>query len=327
MWAGFARLERQNAVSCCRIGTVVQPMSSRPKHMTLEPASAGSATGRQRHDVRTLALLFVLVAVALAAPRPALAWGPRAHRLADEWAIGTLPPNLRNYFQSNRTFILKHANDPVEWMKKDRYERMRHYIYLNKYGMFPYLQLPHSYKAAVKRYGLRHITHNGVLPWQVGEYSLKLTNAFRARDWEQVKLDGAALAFYVADAHDSMHTTQNYDGQMTGQTGLGMRFGTELVDRYSHFFMFRPDNAVKVNDPTEHAFEMVLEAHTWVDQIILADLVALGARPGYTDAYFDAFYSRVGSTAMKEISTAAHDIGSYWYTAWLNAGRPQLPGQ
>ncbi|HEX5413506.1 MAG TPA: hypothetical protein VFZ27_16760 [Terriglobia bacterium] len=273
-----------------------------------------------------LAVFFLLAGLALVTGRPAFAWGPQAHRLADDWAIGTLPPNLRTYYQSNRNFILDHANDPEEWVKKDRYEEMRHYIYLDKYGTFPYLDLPHSYKAAVKKYGVRHITHNGVLPWQVGEYSLKLTNAFRAHDWEQVKLNSAALAFYVADAHNPLHTTQNYNGQMTGQAGLQVRFGDELVERYSHFFMFRPDNASKVSDPTERAFQMILEANTWVDQIILADLVAQQGRSGYTDAYFDAFYSRVGSTAMKEISEAAHDIGSYWFSAWLNAGRPDLPG-
>ena len=292
-----------------------------------QPACRKPAPRRQGSEVRLLALLFAMAAVALVAATPALAWGPQTHRLADDWAIGTLPPNLRNYFQSNRTFILQHANDPEAWIKKDRYERMRHYIFLDKYGTFPYLDLPHSYKAAVQKYGLRHITRNGVLPWQVGEYSLKLTNAFRARHWEQVKLDSAALAFYVTDAHDPMHTTQNDGGQLTGQAGLGMRFGNELVERYSHFFMFRPDNAVRVSDPTEHAFQMALEAHTWVDQIILADLLALDNLPGYTDAYYDAFYSRVGSTAMKEISEAAHDVGSYWYTAWVNAGRPELPGR
>jgi hypothetical protein len=276
--------------------------------------------------MRVLLVLIALAAITLPASTPASAWGPQAHRLADDWAIGTLPANLHNYFQSNRTFILDHANDPEEWMKKDRFERMRHYIFLNKYGTFPYRGLPHSYKAAVDKYGLKHITRNGVLPWQIGEYSLKLTNAFRAHDWQQVKLNGAALAFYVADAHDPLHTTQNYNGQLTGQDGLERRFGTDLVERYSHFFMFRPDSASKVNDPTEYAFEMVLESHTWVDQIILADLQALNnAAPTYTDDYFDHFYSQVGSTAMKEISEAAHDIGSYWYSAWLDAGSPELP--
>jgi len=282
---------------------------------------------RHRDSIRVLAELFVVVALLLVAAPPACAWGPQAHRLADDWAIGTLPAKLQSYYHSNRTFILNHANDPEEWTKKDRYEQMRHYIFLDKYGMFPYVDLPRSYQAAVRKYGLKRITRNGVLPWQVGEYSLKLTNAFRTHDWKEVKLDSAALAFYVADAHDPLHTTQNYNGQMTGQNGLERRFGNELVERYSHFFMFRPDNASKVSDPTEYAFQMVLESHTWVDQIILADRIALDALPGYTDDYFDRFYSRVGTTAMKEISEAAHDIGSYWYSAWLNAGRPALPGQ
>jgi|YelNatPaOPRAMG01_1025707.scaffolds.fasta_scaffold10268_9 hypothetical protein len=271
-------------------------------------------------------LLLAVTALALTA-FPAFAWGPQAHRLADDWAIGTLPAGLHNYFQANRSYILAHANDPAEWMKKDRYERMRHFIFLDKYGIFPYPELPHSYKAAVAKYGQGHITRDGVLPWQIGEYSLKLTNAFRARNWNEVRQDSAALAFYVADAHDPLHTTQNFNGQLTGQTGLELRFGGELVDRYSHFFMFRPAEASEISDPTEYAFQMVLEAHTWVDQIVLADVLALDALPGYTDDYFDRFYSRVGSTAMKEISEAAHDIGSYWYSTWINAGRPELPPQ
>ena len=307
--------------------TVMQSMSRNPNWMKPGPASPESIPCRSRDCVRVLMALVALVTVALAATPSAYAWGPQAHLLADDWAIGTLPPNLQNYFQSNRSFILAHANDPEEWIKKDRYEGMRHYIFLNKYGTFPYLELPHSYKAAVNKYGLGRITRNGVLPWQVGEYSLKLTNDFRAHNWKQAKLDGAALAFYVADTHDPLHTTQNYDGQLTGQTGLERRFGTDLVERYSHFFMFRPDIASKVSDPTEYAFQMILEAHTWVDQIILADLVALDALPGHTDDYYDRFYSSVGSTAMKEISESAHDIGSYWYSAWLNAGRPELPRQ
>jgi len=303
----------------------VQLMFPNSSPMKPEPVSSESTPCPQTG--RVLLMFAVLAAVVVLAAPSAYSWGGAAHRLADDWAIGTLPPGLGHYFQSNRTFILDHANDPEKWMKKDRYERMRHYIFLNKYGMFPYLELPHSYKVAVNKYGLGHITHNGVLPWQVGEYSLKLTNDFRKHEWEQVKLDAAALAFYVADAHDPLHTTENYNGQMTGQNGLEQRFGTGLVERYSHFFMFRPDNASKISDPTEYAFHMVLEAHTWVDQIILADLRALGDQPGYTDDYYDRFYSRVGSTAMKEISESAHDIGSYWYTSWVNAGRPELPGQ
>ncbi len=271
-----------------------------------------------------LAGLALLLAVRSA---PLFAWGPGPHRLINNWAIQTLPPEIRPFFEANRQFLNDHANDPNEWMKKDRYERMRHYIYLDKYGLFPYMNLPHGYRRAVEQFGSGRINRDGVLPWQIGEFSLRLTKALKANDWEEVKLDAAVLAHYVADAHNPLNTTQNYDGQLTAQKGLEERFGAGLVDRFASFFILRPDDALKIDDPTEYAFQSVLEAHTWLDRIILMDRRSLESLPGYTDEYFDRFYSQVGSILTREISLAAHDAGSYWYTAWLNAGKPALPGR
>ncbi|HEV2491902.1 MAG TPA: hypothetical protein VG204_02395 [Terriglobia bacterium] len=255
------------------------------------------------------------------------AWGPAAHRLVNGWAVDSAPPEIRGFFEANRQAFIDHANDPDEWMKKDRYERNRHYIYLDKYGLFPYLDLPRAYRAAVERYGKGRIGRDGTLPWQVGEYSLRLTNALKDQDWEEARLDAAFLGHYVADAHDPLHTTQNFDGQLTGEVRLEERFAGRLVEKYSNFLMFHPDEAVKINDPTEYAFGMVLEANTWVDRIILADRQARQDLPGYNEDYLDRFYRQVGSTAMQELNAAAHDTASYWYTAWLNAGRPTLPNR
>jgi hypothetical protein len=257
----------------------------------------------------------------------AYAWGPTAHDIVNTWAIHTVPPEIRGFFEANRQFLVEHANDPDEWMKKDRYERKRHYIYLDKYGFFPYLELPHAYQGAVDRYGLGRINRDGVLPWQIGEFSLRLTKALKDNNWEEAKLDAAALAHYVADAHDPLHTTQNFDGQLSRETGLADRYEIRLLDRYSRLFILHPDDAVKIGDPTEYAFQMCLEANTWVDSVILADMRAREGLPDYTDDYFDRFYSQAGHNVMREINEAAHDAGSYWYTAWLNAGRPQLPGR
>jgi len=252
-------------------------------------------------------------------------WGPAAHRLVNGSAIQCLPPEIRGFFEANRQYLVEHANDPDGWMKKDRYERMRHYIYLDKYGYFPYLNLPHSYKAATARYGKGRIGRDGNLPWQIGEYSLKLTNGLKSQKWDDVREDAAALAHYVADAHDPLNTTQNYNGQLTRQAGLAERFGIHLIDRYSNFFMLRPASAVKIDDPTEYAFRIALESNTWVDRILLADFTSLEGLNGYSEEYLNRFYTNIGTTTLQEINAAAHDAGSYWYTAWLNAGRPALP--
>ncbi len=273
------------------------------------------------------AQLTLAIALCLLTGGSSYAWGPAAHRLANGWAVQTLPAEIRVFFETNRQFLIDRAIDPDEWIKKDRYEAKHHYIYLDKYGLFPFLSLPHSFHSAVERYGAGRVNRDGVLPWQVGEYSLRLTNALKIRDWEEAKLDSAVLGHYVADAHDPLNTTQNFNGQLTGQTGLAARFGVHLVDRYTNFFMFRAEDAVKIDDPTEYAFQVCLEAHTWAEQIVLADRRSLEGLRGYGDDYFDRFYTRVGTTAMRELSGAAHDAGSFWYTAWLNAGRPELPGR
>jgi hypothetical protein len=285
--------------------------------------------GRQspgRASLWSAGRLVALLALWLVIVQPVEAWGPTAHDIVNTWAIQTLPSEMRGFFEANRQFLVEHANDPDMWIRKDRYERKRHYIYMDKYGMFPFLGLPHSFKQAVEKYGSGRVNRDGVLPWQVGEYSLRLTTAFKSRNWEQAKLEAAVLAHYVAEARDPLHVTQNFDGQLSGQPGLADRFEIHLLDRYSKFFILHPEDAAKIDDPTEYAFQTCLEAYSWLDSIILADLRARQNLPDYTDEYFDRFYSQVGEGVMRAINGAAHDAGSYWYTAWLNAGKPALPG-
>jgi hypothetical protein len=269
----------------------------------------------------------VLLVMGLICPDLALAWGPEAHDLVMSWAIQTLPPEIRPFFENNRQFLTEHANDPDELMKKDRYERMRHYIYLDKYGEFPYPTIPHNYAQAKTKLGSWRISRDGVLPWQIGEFSLRLTKAIKNGNWDEMKLDAATLAHYVADAHDPLHTTQNFDGQLTQQPGLSPRFDINLFTRYSKFFIMHPGEAAKIDDPTEYAFQMCLESNVWVNLIIWSDLRARDGLTDYTDEYYDRFYDRVGPTVVHEINAAARDAGSYWYTAWMNADHPHLPAR
>jgi len=277
--------------------------------------------------IRFLITALLGLSLGLASGTPVYAWGPTAHRLANRWAIETLPAEMRGFFEANRQFLIDHANDPDISMAKDPFERKHHYIYLDRYGIFPFISLPHSFKAATDQFGKSRVNRDGLLPWQIGEYSLRLTNAFRAQNWEEAKLDAAILAHYVADATDPLHVTQNYDGQLTAQAGLADRFEIRLIDRFSNFLILSPQDAIKIEDPTEFAFQITIESYTWVDRIVFEDRRSLEGLPSYNEDYFSRFYSRVGSTAMQQINAAAHDAGSYWYTAWLNAGRPALPGR
>jgi hypothetical protein len=280
----------------------------------------------RRLQLRVAALLVLMASVALF-PRHAAGWGRNADKLVVNQAIDTLPQDIRSFFEANRAYLLQHVIDPLNALAKTPAEKRNNHLYLDKYGRFPFDALPRNYKAAVDKYGKSKLQSNGLLPWQIGVFSQKLTEDMKAGRWEDARLDAAMLATYVAEAHDPFSTTENFDGKLTAQTGVNERFGTTLIDRYSSFFPMRPNDAAFISDPTDHAFEVCLNSHSLLEPILLADRNAYiaGKSYSYNDEYYDRFYNQSAAILIRQLSEASTDIGSYWLTAWTNAGKPQLP--
>jgi hypothetical protein len=270
-------------------------------------------------------VLLFLTIVDLCIPVRGFAWGTNAQRLIVNHAVDTLPYELRPFFEANRNFLIQHVNDPLLQLDKHPNERQNHFIELDKYGKFPFDALPRNYKSALSKYGKSKIDATGLLPWQIGVYSAKLTDDMRNGRWDEAKVDAAFLANYVAEAHDPFNTTENYDGRMTGQNGVNERFNTMLTDRYGSFFPMNPHDASFISDPTDFAFDACLNAHSLVESLLLADRAAKRGLSSYTDEYYDRFYNLSAASLIKQLSDASTDVGSYWLTAWINAGRPQPP--
>ena len=276
---------------------------------------------------RTGAIVFFTV-LCLLFPDHSFAWGRNGQRLVVNKAIDTLealPPEFRGFFESSRAVLAQHVTDPLDGIAKSPTERRNHFILLDKYGRFPFEALPRSYKAAVTKFGKPKLDANGLLPWQIGVYSEKLTEAMKAGKWDEARLDAAILANYVAEAHDPFNTTDDFDGRLSAQPGVNERFGAALIDRYSSFFPMRPNDAVFVSDPTDRAFEACLSSHSWLETILLADRNARRGESSFNDEYYDRFYNQAAAILIRQLSDAATDVGSFWYTAWKNAGSPQLP--
>lgn len=283
-----------------------------------------NAWGQPKQQRKVSRAAMVLVACLLL-PNHTLAWGNNAQQLVVNHAVDTLPPEIRPFFEANRNFLIQHVNDPLNNLDKRPNERQNHFIELDRYGKFPFEALPRNYKAALAKYGKTKIEATGLLPWQVGVYSARLTEDLRNGRWEEARLDAAYLADYVAEAHDPFNTTENFDGKMTGQSGVNDRFNTILIDRYGSFFPMNPHDASFISDPTDYAFEMCLNAHSLVESILLDDRRAKHGLSSYTDEYYDRFYNLSAASLIKQLSDASTDVGSYWLTAWTNAGKPTLP--
>ncbi len=277
------------------------------------------------HPWRYTGLSLAFLLAFLPCPQESRAWGRNGHRLVVNKAIDTLPPDIRAFFESNRALLVQHVTDPLDALAKTPAERHNHFIQFDKYGRFPFEALPRNYKSAVMKFGKTRLDATGLLPWQIGVYSEKLTEALKAGKWDEARLDAAILANYVSEAHDPFNTTDNLDGRLSRQTGVNERFGTALIDRYSSFFPMRPNDAMFISDPTDRAFEACLSSHSWLETILLADRKARQGENSFTDEYYDRFYNQAAAILIRQLSDAATDVGSFWLTAWINAGRPPLP--
>jgi hypothetical protein len=238
-----------------------------------------------------------------------------------------LPQEMQPFFYANRQFLVEHVGPAEENEAKNGTARHTDFIQLDHYGPFPFSALPREYNAAITKFNRRVLEQYGILPWEIGFYSKKLTDAFREHDWNQVRISASILAHYVNAAHDPFNTTINMDGRLSAQPGVNERFSSGLVDRYQLFFFVQPNEAVFIHDPTEHAFELCLTAHSWLENVLLADRRAHEGLSSYSQEYYDRFYSLAGAILVRQLSDASTDVGSYWLTAWINAGRPQLPQQ
>jgi hypothetical protein len=254
-------------------------------------------------------------------------WGENADRLVVNKAVDTLPQEMQPFFYANRQFLVEHVSAQDETDAKNPAEHRTDFIQLDHYGPFPFSALPRVYNAAVAKFNRRTLEQFGLLPWEIGFYSKKLTDAFHEKDWNQVRLSAAILAHYVNAAHDPFNTTLNMDGKLSGQPGVGDRFSAGLVDRYQLFFYVKSSEAVFIHDPTDHAFEICLTAHSWLENVLLSDRRAHDGLTGYKEDYYDRFYAQSGALLVAQLSDASTDVGSYWMSAWINAGRPQLPPQ
>jgi hypothetical protein len=269
-----------------------------------------------------LGALVLATGVALTLPS-SYGWGGSAERLITNKAVDTLPDEILPFFEANRQYLVQHVTEP-EGVAPDDHTG---FIQLDHYGQFPFTALPHSYNAASLKYTKRILVTYGVLPWQIGIYSQKLTDAMRAHQWGEAKSSAATLAHFVAAADDPFNTTTNFDGHLSEQPGVNERYDAGLVDRYQLFFYVKPNQAAFIPEPTERAFDMCLTAHSWLENILLSDRRAHVGLTSYADDYYDRFYGQAGAVLIRQLSDASTDVGSYWMTAWINAGRPQLPSQ
>ena len=161
-----------------------------------------------------LTMLFIL------AVTECFCWGFYAHQKINYYATFLLPPQMMVLYKSNIAFISEHAVDPDKRRYAVADEGARHYIDIDHYGTYPYINLPHKWKEAVDKFGEDSLKEYGIVPWHIQVMLGRLTDAFKEKNFTKIMKTSAELGHYIADSHVPLHASSNHNGQYTNQRGI-----------------------------------------------------------------------------------------------------------
>jgi hypothetical protein len=268
-------------------------------------------------------------------------WGFYAHQLINYYAVFLLPPEMMVLYKPNILFLSEHAVDPDKRRYAVAEEGPRHYIDMDRYGKYPFDSLPRLWKAASEKYSVDSIRAHGIVPWWIQTMLARLTNAFKERDKARILKLSAEIGHYVADAHVPLHTSSNHNGQLTNQQGIHgfweSRVPELLAEKEWDFFAGR---ARYVNKPLEYTWKRVLESAKASDSVLQFERnlnrsypaeakYAFEERNGtivkqYSSSYTAAYDRLLGGMVERRLKEAIYSVASLWFTAWVNAGQPDL---
>jgi len=278
---------------------------------------------------------FLTAALALTAcftPARADAWGFAGHRLIMARALDLLPAELKPFFQAFRDEVVIRAVDPDLWRNVGWDDDPNHFVDFGmpELGPYPFAALPRERDRALEKFGVRVMDRIGYLPWREAEMFGNLRRAFEgfrsgaAYATTDVVLFAPVVSHYIQDAHQPFHASNNYDGQLTGNSGIHARFERDLIERFESRLTLTPAPPRAVTNPRDFAFDALLASNALVDAILKADSAAVAGKEFYDDDYFEKFFTAVKPILEKRLSEAITATASTVIGAWEAAGKPAL---
>ena len=268
-------------------------------------------------------------------------WGFFAHKKINYNAVFLLPPEMMWLYKPNIDFLSEHAVDPDKRRYAIPEEGPRHYIDIDHYGKFPFDELPRRWNEAVAKYSEDTLMKYGTVPWWVQTMQLRLTDAFKTKNQVRILKYSAEIGHYISDAHVPLHATLNHNGQYTDQKGIHgfweSRVPELLADKEWDFFIGK---AEYLKNPGEFIWQRVLESAVAADTVLLFEKelsnqfspdqkFSFEERNGitirqYSSAFSIAYEKKLNGMIERRMKQSIFAIASFWYTAWVNAGQPDL---
>jgi len=266
-------------------------------------------------------------------------WGFYAHRQINRLAVFTLPPDMIGFYKKNIQYITEAAVNPDRRRYAVAEEAARHYIDLDHFGDSARYKMPRFWKEAVEKYSEDTLKAYGINPWHVNVMFYRLRDAFMAKDPSRILSLSADLGHYIADAHVPLHTTENYNGQLTGQYGIHAFWESRLPELFSSRYDFFVGKAEHLKNPQLAIWKAIEVSNEHLDSVLMIEK-SLSEKFGEKKYSFETKGKQTMKVYSTEFSAAYHEalmgmveqrmrgavkmIGDFWYTAWVDAGQPDL---
>ncbi len=271
-------------------------------------------------------------------------WGFFGHKKINELAIYTLPKEMFGFYKANMDYLIEHSVDPDKRRYGVKGEAECHYIDMDRYITaelpYPFDNVPRRWTDAVAKFSEDSLRAHGIVPWNVYNVTSRLTTAFKNDDIARVLRLSAELGHYIGDAHVPLHTTSNYNGQKTNQRGIHGFWESRLVELYVNDYDFFVGKSFYIKSTQNFIWDRVEESFAAVDSVLGFERELNAKFPEdqkysyetrgqmnlkvYSSEYSREYSHMLDGQVERRMRTAVISVGSYWYTAWVDAGQPDL---
>ncbi len=267
-------------------------------------------------------------------------WGFYAHFRINRLAVFTLPKAMTGFYRANIQFITDHAISADKRRYVDSTEAPRHFFNADHYGKNPFAAVPQNWDDAAIKFTADTLIKYGTVPWTIQYNYYRLVKAFKEHDTTAILTASANLGHYVADAHVPLHLTLNYNGQLTNQTGIHALWESRIPELFGDHYNLYIGKARYIENPLAEAFKICRSSFKSTDSVLRFERILSKNYPPekkyvtekrgkrevteYSEAYAKAYQNMLNSMVQRRMRSAILSVGSFWYSAWVDAGQPDL---
>ena len=286
-----------------------------------------------------IGIRLLIISYWLFIPNYSAAWGFNAHKQINNAAVFTLPPELFKFYKAHINEITDKAvnADMRRYTLAD--EACKHYLDADHYEKItPIDTIPHAWKDDLDKYGKDTLNAYGIVPWQIELIKYQLTKAFESKNLYLIIKLSADLGHYAADLHVPLHSTQNYNGQLTGQEGIHSLWESRIFDLFYKDYDFAVGRAFYIENTNETIWNRFSQSFAALDSVIVFEKLATEKYPDkyvlqslgrntskiYNETFCNYYNQLLNGMIERRARASAELVGSLWYTCWVDAGQPNL---